>query len=373
MTVRGDNNERLRVIVSPCTYRGWKALEIDGGPLKLVLVPQVGGRVMSMQWRGFDLSFTQPERRGLVEDLSSLCDVQAKKRELGLPLWGGEKTWLAPQTRWLDGLPFLDLDSGCYTEEACAAGAQTAIVRMTSPICRESGVQITRTIRVDAGASEWAIRHQIRNLSARVIEWAIWGVAMVLRPGRVYLPRNPSSAYPNGIKTFASEGQSTRLREKVVSEIGDLAVIACERPGKFKFGVDPAGPAHGAAQWSWILGVFRVTGLGLVGYRKRVPVYPRQTYGHGCIVEVFNSDLYPYCELETHGPVRRLSPGESCELEERHRLCDVETWPHTSEEVVQLASAVDHSTMRAVRSGPQHSRLREGSETSDTGNEGDEG
>ena len=34
--------------------------------------------------------------------------------QLGFVLWGGDKTWLAPQDRWTDGDPFLDLDSGAY-------------------------------------------------------------------------------------------------------------------------------------------------------------------------------------------------------------------------------------------------------------------
>jgi len=75
------------------------------------LVPQVGGRIMGIRWRGHDLSFTQPELEGQVVDVAAVENPSAKKREMGFPLWGGDKTWLAPQTRWTEGAPFLDLDT----------------------------------------------------------------------------------------------------------------------------------------------------------------------------------------------------------------------------------------------------------------------
>ena len=83
-------------------HKGWDAWQLQCGPLGLILVPQVGGRIMGMLWRGHNLSFTQPEREGQVADLSRIRDVRARKREMGFPLWGGDKTWLAP-------LPFVGI------------------------------------------------------------------------------------------------------------------------------------------------------------------------------------------------------------------------------------------------------------------------
>jgi hypothetical protein len=101
---------------------------------------------MAMRWRGHDVAFTQPERHGQTENLTVPFDVHAKKRLLGFPLWGGDKTWLAPQSRWTEGVPFLDLDSGSYETVAEQDGSQRVTVRMISPICRETGMQITRTL-----------------------------------------------------------------------------------------------------------------------------------------------------------------------------------------------------------------------------------
>jgi len=61
-------------------------------------------------WRGHDLSFRQPELEGQVIDVAGVGDLATRKREPGFPLWGGEKTWLAPQAHWQEGSPFLDFE-----------------------------------------------------------------------------------------------------------------------------------------------------------------------------------------------------------------------------------------------------------------------
>ena len=66
-------------------------------------------------------------------------------------------------------------------------------------------------------------------------------------------------------------------------------------------------------------------------------MFSDQSYAHGCFAEVYNSDLYPYFEMETHGPLIKLSPGERFRLEERHALFDVPKWPEDEHDVLQLA------------------------------------
>ena len=74
------------ISVSPGHHKEWDSWHLKNGPLELVLVPHVGGRIMGMIWREHDLSFTQPTLEGHVEDLSAIDDVNARKRELGFLL-----------------------------------------------------------------------------------------------------------------------------------------------------------------------------------------------------------------------------------------------------------------------------------------------
>jgi hypothetical protein len=49
--------------------------------------------------------------------------------------------------------------------------------------------------------------------------------------------------------------------------------------------------------------------------------------------KAFNSNKYPYLEMEIHGPVVHLQPGESFEIEERQKLFDIPTLPVTEQQV----------------------------------------
>ena len=188
------------------TYLGWSAWQIRKGPLELVLVPQVGGRIMRLAWQGEDLIFTHPDFRGRVEPVAQVEDVHAAKQRIGFRLWGGEKTWLAPQGRWTDGVPFVDLDSGAYTVDILADTAEQVCVRMTSPVCRETGVQIVRTVTAQGERACVKVAHELVNTSSRPVEWGLWSVSQFLKPACIYLPRRRNSCHPGGVKTFIEEG-----------------------------------------------------------------------------------------------------------------------------------------------------------------------
>ncbi len=170
-------------------------------------------------------------------------------------------------------------------------------------------------------------------------EWGIWDVAMLLRPGCVYLPRDRDSQYPGGVKTFSQEGESLRVRDSVVHTMENLAMVNCKHPQKFKYGVDAGRRPHHQQEFYWILGIVEGPGVGPIGYRKQVPSFPEKHYAHGCFAEVYNSDIYPYFEMETLGPLVNLSPGARFTLEERHALFDVTKWPEDEREIIQLAVA----------------------------------
>lgn len=86
-----------------------------------------------------------------------------------------------------------------------------------------------------------------------------------------------------------------------------------------------------------MLGV-TAAGGDLVGYVKRTSARPGKTYPHGCTSEVYNSDRYPYFEMEILGPVVRLAPGESFEMEERQAVLAVARWPDNESSVNRISN-----------------------------------
>ena len=155
----------MAVTLEPGLVHGWDGWWIRRPPLELGLVPQVGGRLMSMRWRGHELSFVHPDHAGRRVPVAGV-DPRARKRALGFVHWGGDKTWLAPQDEWTDELPFIDLDSGEYTIEIARRDPDGALVRLRSPVCRELGVRLSRTVRVPAGGDAFEVDHAIENVSA---------------------------------------------------------------------------------------------------------------------------------------------------------------------------------------------------------------
>lgn len=300
-------------------YLGWRALWLRGPEFALALVPDVGGRIMGVEWHGQQLAFANPDLAGRTEQVAAVADVRARKRALGLILWGGDKTWLAPQTRWTDEAPFLDLDCGAYEVAIETAPVGSAEVRLTSPVCRESGMQIERRIQMAADTPGWRVTHLLRNCSSATVAWAPWVVGMFRRPAQVFLPTRAASAHPDGVKTYGEEGESRDVRSRVVTRAHDGVRIDCTGNRRFKFGTD--------AEVGTALAVIDLPGYGRVGIRKHVPTFHPRPYAHGCVAEVFNSAQYPYFELEMHGPVVELGPGESFAFEETVRVEDVADEP----------------------------------------------
>ena len=321
------------VTLHKTVYKGWAAWSISSGALELILVPQVGGRIMGLRWHGDELFFTQPERQGGVARFDRESDVLAQKRALGFPLWGGDKTWIAPQSRWNGASPYLDLDSGPYKLEILAASSDDVTVRMTSDICRETGLRVSRTVTTRAASNSFTVKHELENAGPAPRQSEIWDVAMVTSPGAVYLPTWRDSSFPSGVKTYVSEGRSAEVRATVIEHHDGYAVVSCQDRIAFKFGVD--GPA------GWIAAVLQRSDGRLVGYRKSMPVFSDFQYSHGCVAEVYQSADYGYLEMELHGPTVTLLPGERFAIEERHSIGDMAAWPSTLEAVQAVGRPED--------------------------------
>lgn len=314
---------------------GWDGVWLRRGPLALGLVPQVGGRIMSMRWREHELAFVHPAHRGAVVDVAGADDLAALRRRLGFVHWGGDKTWLAPQEGWREAIAFLDLDAGTWTAEA----EDPATVTMTSPVCRDTGVRLRRTVALAAEEGRYRVVHGLENAGRTPVTWGLWDVQQLAAPGTAFLPRRETgSAFRDGVKAFAAEGDSEGLRASVVRPLGRVVALDCRTSRWWKYGTD--------ADEGWVLAVQHV-GATAVAHVKAVVADPARRWGHGCAAEVFCAVTHPYFELEVHGPVTTLAPGERTMLVEERWLGEVSAMP-ASESAVR---AVLHAAGVGGRGG----------------------
>ncbi len=289
--------------VKTTTHNGWRSLRISNGPVELILTPQVGGRVTGCLYKGKSLFYVDPAYRGDVPPAPPASALKKTKLARGFRLYGGYKTWLSPQDDWPDAIPYYDLDSGHYAW-AVEKKANRVRVFLQSPDCRESGIRLSKEITLEKGKPAVAIRQTMTNVSKRKTRFGLWDVTQFDRPGVVFVPGEK-------LKVFDVETPD-ELAWKCVKDVGGASVIRCDDTTRFKFGsASDTGRLTGfvpAGKGRWIF--FTQTYSGVRG----------ELCGHGCSMEVFNSDSKPNFEIEIHSAVRTLGPGESFEWGSRWEL-----------------------------------------------------
>ncbi|MFQ5931942.1 MAG: DUF4380 domain-containing protein [Nitrospiraceae bacterium] len=282
---------------------GWRGLKLAAGRVALVATPEVGGRVTSLSFDDSEIFFTLPALRGRRVDLDQTRDARSDKRALGWLHYGGYKTWLAPQERWTDGLPFVDLDSGCYEYE-CTPQTQPGetLVRVTSPVCRETGLQLTRSIVLSEGG-HITVEQSMANRSTREVAWGLWDVTQLRGPGTAILPIRPDSQFTSGVKAYLNEGRSQDVMDRYVVRKDQMAIVTCHQVEPFKYGTD--------SHEGWILALLDCAPDRWLAYLKLFQPIPGAIYPHESVTEVYDSGTHPYFEVEVHSPLQRLVPGAS--------------------------------------------------------------
>lgn len=280
----------MTVRIREGTHFGWKCLFLEAGNISVGVAPEIGGRIISFNFNRFELLFVQDEHAGETFDFSGTVDLRAKKLELGHRLWGGDKTWVAPQSAWGEGVPPLELDAGRYE-----AKRGNNFIFMRSPICRETGLRIERKVSLNDDGVLW-LEESFINESNKPMRRGIWNVTQCVRPLDVYLP-----VHKNELRAYREEGNSVELFCEVVFAENDWSVVKCREALHFKYG--------GIAKKGIIFAVRGLNRSKLV-FAKFFETDPMANYAHGSSVEVYNSPTYNYLEIEVHAPIMELGPGE---------------------------------------------------------------
>ncbi|MCV0426983.1 MAG: DUF4380 domain-containing protein [Roseibium sp.] len=276
----------------------WQYTVLSDDIVKLSLLPGIGGRVMNVHFRGKPLLFENPDSREFPPDLSDLSTVPTRARHLPFPLWGGEKTWIAPESSWPETGPHPVLDSGPYE---CQTLSDVKVC-MTSRICPISGLQVVRTVTLEKGEAGWTVEHKLINHSDTDQHCGIWSVMMVRRPVRIICqaPARESHAIVMGDPLTA------------VSVSREQIAVSCIAADEFKIGTHPTGCV------AKVLCGGETGAITLTAEASSLSA--AEKYAHGHALEVYNSADYDYAELEWHAPAENLSPGETSMFSVKYRI-----------------------------------------------------
>ncbi|MGF1707075.1 hypothetical protein [Enterovibrio baiacu] len=282
----------------------WQETTLTRGDLSLILVPGIGGRLMDVVYKGHSLLFTNPDLEGIQADLATgvLDTFPTRAKHVPFPLWGGEKTWLAPERHWQDKGPVPVLDSAAYHLEWVGSHS----VKMTSAK-NSDGLVITRTVSLSEDVEgQFEIHHQITNEGTDVAKVGCWSVMMLQRNAVIaFAQQGPSDA-----ETYFGEPANN------LQTVGKHGVVRCDDDNEFKVGALPSSPV------AFAYCPIEDTTTGLLLTSSVETLFEAADYAHGNAFEVYNSSAYSYCELEWHGQAKTLVPQGSVTLVTTFRVTD---------------------------------------------------
>ena len=307
--------------IEAANYKGWSAQELSNRWLKLEVVPQNGGRLMQVIFNGHPFLFVNPKYEGkyIPPDPSRWFN------------YGGDKLWLLPEgndneQQWVGNSDLLD--DGPYAFRKVSEGKECEI-ELVSPVDPRTGIQIRRTIHLDADSPLIRFHATMQNKTGHVIEWSMQSVSQYNTADSstlshrnqnfwTFTPANPASSYLNRyhVRFGPAENPAVSVRDDGLfalhyvhfaaelwldSTTGWLAVVDGDSHyamvERFRYEKNETYPGKASVIF-WMNGP--ETRLNSEGE-------PSLTSG---------GDGVPYyLEAELNSPLVQLQPGETCDLD----------------------------------------------------------
>ena len=315
--------------VQSIDYKGWQAQQLSNRWLQLVVVPQNGGRVMQVSLAGHPYLFVNPKFAGKYLPPSPNQWFN----------YGGDKLWLLPEgnndeQHWVGNSDVLD--DGPFLFRKLSEGQECA-VELTGPADPQTGIQFSRTIRLEADSPRIRFHATMKNVSGHPVEWSMQSVSQYdtsgtnsARPGGTeatppfnhdfwtFTPANSSSSYLNRyhVRFGPAENPAVSVRDDgfftvhyvhmaaelwLDSTAGWLAVVDGKSRyamvERFQYEDSKAYPGKASV-------IFWTNGPEVRLSDEGVPSMSA------------DSDAGPYyLEAELNSPMCRLRPGESCSFQ----------------------------------------------------------
>jgi len=314
--------------VEAIDYKGWEAQQISNRWVELVVVPQNGGRLMQVSFAGHSYLFVNPKLAGKYLPPSASQWFN----------YGGDKLWLLPEgnndeQHWVGNSD--RLDDGPFSLRKLSEGQQCEI-ELTGQPDAQTGIQFSRTIRLDADSPRIRFHATMKNVSGHPVEWSMQSVSQydTSNPSSSTSTDDRSSRFNHDFWTFTPANPSSSYLNRYHVRFGPAENPAVSVRGDGLFTVHYV---HMAAElWldsteGWLAvidGKSRSTMVERFQYEQG-KAYPGKasvifwTNGPGMrlssdgVPELsVDSDAAPYyLEAEINSPMCRLRSGESCSLE----------------------------------------------------------
>jgi hypothetical protein len=288
------------VTIEKVEFAGWRNnLRIANGEAELIATLDVGPRIIGYRLAGGKNVFKE-----YTEQLG-------RSGENDWMIRGGHRLWAAPE----DVARTYALDNGPVKWRELNSG----FVRLTPAAEAEFGLQKEIDIKLEPRGSAVTVIHRIQNIAKKPTELAPWALTVMAPGGTEIIPLPPMRPHPGSAKNAQSAD------DFAPNQLLRLWPYTDMKDPRWSFGTKYITLRQDASRGPTKLGLAHR--MGWVGYlnggtlfvkrfayREDKQPYPDQ----GCNFETFtNQDML---EIESLGPLVRLAPDESIELQEQWEL-----------------------------------------------------
>jgi hypothetical protein len=287
------------VTVVNVDYAGWKNnVRLTNGDVELIATLDVGPRIISYRLAGGKNVFKE-----YTEQLGRSGESEWMIR-------GGHRLWAAPEDVARTYAP----DNGPVKWRELSGDS----VRLTPAPETEFGLQKEIDIKLEPQGSRVTVVHRIQNIASKPTELATWALSVMAPGGIEIIPLPPKQPHPGSAKNARSADDFAPNQSLTLWPFTDLKDPRLTLGSKYislrqvpSRGPTKLGLAHRMGWVGYLNG--GTLFVKRFGFQKDKH-YPDQ----GCNFETFtNEDML---EVETLGPLVRLAPGESIELQEQWEL-----------------------------------------------------
>ncbi|MGA2366153.1 MAG: hypothetical protein ABSG12_11770 [Steroidobacteraceae bacterium] len=310
--------------VDTVAYHGWQVRQVSNRWVRLLFVPENGGRLIQVIFDDHPFLFVNPKFAG--KHLSPSASEWFN--------YGGDKVWVLPEggqdeRHWV--VKSDALDDGTYTFQLVRQGERCEI-RLSGPVDPQTGLQLQRTVSLGSDSPAIDFQAVMKNATGHPIEWSIQSVsqydtsdaASAGQQNRTFwgfARANPASSYLDQyhVRTGPAENSAAQVRDDgnfavhyvplaselwVDSKEGWLAVVdgASRYAMVERFRYDGTRPYPGKAS--------------LIFYSNG-PQLQQRADGSTTFEAIDQVRPDYYMEAELNSPVVRLEPGEEYRFDTR--------------------------------------------------------
>lgn len=273
---------------------------LDNGIVRVVLCPEVGGRIMEYSRAGKNALWVS-ELESSEQPLPR-ADNGTVRFPFGGPSAG--RFDVGPE-HVTPKRPVLFL--GEWTSERISEWH----VRLTSQPCPKSQLQLKRDIVLDTDSSRLQITQHIHNVGQEILRRCHWSRTFANSAGVAVIPLTEPSSLPNQYMRY--QGGNLVLwpqDDNLIRRDGFAILRAPPKTTKYGFDTEAGWLAH-----------LQESGLVFV---KQFPVWPERAYGEvsSFTLATWTPESGDKVELEPIGPLETISPGESASYTETWWIFD---------------------------------------------------